>query len=175
MDIVYTLNSSIFVPRMSIDYDEQFIRELMQTLYIGEVSWVDFSPINKNKKNGFFEPKHPTTKSAFIHFSSINQYNKIWQKIENLQSYKLYVDKDEYWILLKNKRPIQRTMLNIHQVVANCYYLENKINILENNLVELSDFLKKLQQNQLENVDSIQSVSTDLKNLRDDLEIYHIL
>jgi hypothetical protein len=99
---------------------------------IGTVTHVDFTPINKSKGfQGVVEPG--AFRSAFVHFlapihlrpASIE--HSIWNAIENEVPYKLFVNEHEYWICLKNKNPVRRTHMNIHQVVDNCAYLEKLI------------------------------------------------
>lgn len=142
--------ASIYIPRMSIGWTEEAIKGFMSDIRIGSVSHVDFTPINK--KPGFGENVDSVVKSAFIHFSNpiigaddkyhfrSNNYliNSFWVTIENGQSYKLNVPIGGYWICLKNKNPVQRTMMNIHQVVENGRYLENLI-------TEQAEEIKKLK------------------------------
>lgn len=120
--------ASIYIPRMCFSWTEEEIREDMACRNIGNVSYVDFTPINK--KPGFGEDVDKVVKSAFIHFHFIfieNLNQEFWNKIESGQPYKLQVTTREYWICLKNKNPIQRSLMNIHQVVENGRYLENLI------------------------------------------------
>jgi hypothetical protein len=121
-------NLSIYIPRMSTRWTQEGISEVMSKKFIGTVSYVDFTPINK--KPGFGEDVDSVVKSAFIHFSedcheSIMK-NEFWRTIESGSSYKLQLER-EYWICLKNKNPVQRTLMNIHQVVENGRHLENLI------------------------------------------------
>ena len=132
--------ASIYIPRMSTGWTEDAIREIMAIKSIGTVSHVDFTPINK--KPGFGENVDSVVKSAFIHFSdptigSDNKYHfnpykmpsgyDLWSVIGREGTYKLILPTGEYWICLKNKNPVRRTMMNIHQVVENARYLENLV------------------------------------------------
>lgn len=125
---------------MSIDHNEESIKYYMEYYRIGDVSHVDFTPINK--KPGFGENVDQVVKSAFIHFSdpwfcSDKFYHfqsrtfmgneTFWDTIASGQPYKLQVSPSEYWLCLKNKNPIQRSMMNIHQVVENGRHLEGLI------------------------------------------------
>lgn len=136
-----TMNSSasIYIPRMSTNWTENDIKTIMFDYGIGSVSYVDFTPINK--KPGFREDFDSVLMSAFIHFMDpyisadgnyhwsyrAPQIQPFWLKIANGESFKLQVTPSEYWICLKNKNPIQRTLMNIHQVVENGRHLENLI------------------------------------------------
>lgn len=133
-----SIYSSIYIPRMSVDHTEESIVYYMMKYHIGNVSHIDFTPINK--KPGFGENVDQVVKSAFVHFSETRfcsdkvyrfqdgtdlRNSEFWQTIANGQPYKLQISQKEYWLCLKNKNPIQRTMMNIHQVVENGRHLEN--------------------------------------------------
>jgi hypothetical protein len=45
--------------------------------------------------------------------------------------YHHFTNNNSYWILLKNKSPIQRTLMNTHQIVANGLLLERRVDVLE--------------------------------------------
>lgn len=113
------MNSSIYIPRISASYDEDYIKSAFKNLDIGLVTRVDFASNN----TGLF-------RKAFIH---VDKYfdSMIANDIRNAhmdeQSYNLYPDfinQSVYWILLKNHKPVQETVLNIHQVVENHRILE---------------------------------------------------
>lgn len=135
-----SIYSSIYIPRISVDHTEESIVYYMMKHHIGNVSHIDFTPINK--KPGFGENVDQVVKSAFVHFSDpsfcsdkvysfqdgTNLRNfEFWQTIATGEPYKLQISKKEYWLCLKNKNPIQRTMMNIHQIVENGRHLENLI------------------------------------------------
>jgi len=134
-----SIYSSIYIPRMSIEHNEASIRRVMEYYRIGTVECVDFTSINKQP--GFGENVDQVVKSAFVHFSSpLFSTDKLyphqrpqlsnedfWSVLANGESYKLHVSSREYWICLKNKNPVQRSMMNIHQVVENARYLEKTI------------------------------------------------
>lgn len=126
---------------------------------IGIVSYVDFTPINK--RPGFGEDVDSVVKSAFVHFSdpyyaeiggsygyhfryrTTNRNTDFWDKINSDQSYKLQLESREYWICLKNKKPVQRTLMNIHQVVENGRYLENLITEQGEEIKNLKETIEK--------------------------------
>ena len=106
---------------------------------------VDFTPINKQP--GFGEEVDSVVKSAFIHFSHayMNYATEFWTAIEADQPFKLHINKNEYWICLKNKKPIQTTMMNIHQVVENCRLLEKQLEEKSKKIEELEKQVDGLQ------------------------------
>jgi len=133
--------TSIYIPRMSVNHTQERIKNLMRACRIGTVIHVDFIPINK--KPGFVENFDQVMMSAFVYFSDpwlssaddtysfkSDEYmghTEFWDTIAADEAFKVYVTEKEYWICLKNKKPIQRTMMNIHQVVENGRYLENLV------------------------------------------------
>jgi len=132
--------SSIYIPRMSIDHNIDSIRKVMEHYRIGTISHIDFTPINKQP--GFTENVNQVVMSAFVHFSdplfcsdliyrfqniNHNGNSDFWDVIATGQPCKFQVSEKEYWLCLKNKNPVQRTMMNIHQVVENARHLEKLI------------------------------------------------
>jgi hypothetical protein len=139
--------SSIYIPRIAAHHDEESIRNVMANYNIGTVSHVDFTPINK--KPGFGEKVDDVVKSAFVHFYETYKNKVFWHTVLNLgESYKLQVTLREYWLCLDNKKPVQRTMMNIHQVVENGRHLENLVQEQAEKLKEqeekINDLSKKL-------------------------------
>jgi hypothetical protein len=150
--------TSIYVPRMSSVHDEDCVmREFEENQQIGKVSRVDFVPIGKQP--GFIEPDGTFVRSAFIHFDYY--YNneksiKIMEKICRGYNHKMdvlittnpsrYVAHTyEYWILLKAKNPVKKTMMNKHQIVDNCRFLEEKIEEQTKTLEKQEKKIKELQ------------------------------
>ena len=154
-----SISTSIYIPRMSIDHNEESIKYYMEHYRIGDVSHVDFTPINK--KPGFGENVDQVVKSAFVHFSdpwfcSDKFYHfqsrtfmgneTFWDTIASGQPYKLQVNPSEYWLCLKNKNPIQRSMMNIHQVVENGRHLEGLVEAQAKKIEELERKLEGTHQ-----------------------------
>jgi hypothetical protein len=139
------MNTSIYIPRISTKWNEEKIRRVMNDLLIGWVSRVDFIPINK--KPGFEENVDSVIMSAFVHFSTeyMGANKGFWSTIENDKLYQIRLPQDEYWICLKNKNPVQRTMMNIHQVVENSRHLENLITVQAEEIKNLKEAIGQLQ------------------------------
>lgn len=153
-----SIMSSIYIPRMSVDHTEESIAYYMTEHRIGTVSHVDFTPINK--KPGFGENVNEVVKSAFVHFSDpwfcsdklyYFQYRtyigntQFWDTIATGQAYKLQISKTEYWLCFKNKNPVQRTMMNIHQVVENGRHLEGLIEAQAKTIHKQADKIEALE------------------------------
>lgn len=130
--------TSIYIPRISVGCDEKYIMDVMYQFQIGEVSYIDFTPINK--KPGFVEIHDQQYMSAFVHFSRPWTTNRdFWDTIAEDKPYKIQASPREYWLCLKNKNPVQRTMMNIHQVVENGRHLEKIIEEQAKKIEDLED------------------------------------
>lgn len=152
--------TSIYIPRMAAFHNELNIKNVMAEYCIGHVSHIDFTPINQ--KPGFGENVNNVVKSAFIHFvdtsSYLNGFSRVendegivgnfefWETISSGQPYKLQINQHEYWLCLVNKNPVQRTMMNIHQVVENGRHLENIVREQDKKIRELEEKLDNTHQ-----------------------------
>ena len=134
---------SIYIPRMSASTTENEVRDRLHVSKIGEVRRVDFTPIKK--KPGFGENIDSVIKSAFVHFNRF--YNDRAEFLENIQIGEnkcvLYLDaeKRSYWILLKAVNVVPDTMMNNHQIVENCRFLEKKVEDQEQRIQKLESLL----------------------------------
>ena len=149
--------TSIYIPRMSSAHDEDCVIREIENQQIGQVSRVDFVPINK--KPGFIEPDGTFVRSAFVHFNyyynnekSIKIMEKLCRgdnhKIDVLITTSPYHHLDhtyEYWMLLKATNPVQKTMMNTHQIVENCRFLETKIDEQTKIIDEQRKIIEKLE------------------------------
>jgi hypothetical protein len=145
------MSVSLYIPRVRVEYSEDFIKQVMERNYIGVVSHVDFAPVNQ--KPGFHETYDSPFMSAFVHFSCISTPDygvnvKFWDGIMENYPCKLQVGEyeKEYWLCLKNKNPIQRTKMNIHQVVENSRYLENIIQDQSRTIEKLEQKLERVHE-----------------------------
>lgn len=141
---------SIYIPRLYPCWTEKGVIEIMERFSIGLANRVDFIPVHCVP--GFRENMDDVWVSAFVHFDfpyinhdkryqlyeSERCNNEFWEVVESDKPYRLQISRHEYWICLKNRDPVCRTRMNIHQVVENCRYLEgvistqaHKINRLE--------------------------------------------
>ena len=151
--------TSIYIPRMSVNHTEDTIRKIMHEFRIGTVSHVDFIPINK--KPGFVEKFDQVMMSAFVYFSdpwlssADDMYDfkskkymgniQFWDTIAAGNANQINISEKEYWLCLKNKKPIQRTIMNIHQVVENGRYLEILVQEQSKKIEELERKLEYIQ------------------------------
>jgi hypothetical protein len=143
---------SIYIPRMANSTTESQVMEIFHIYKIGDVRRVDFTPLNK--KPGFAE-NNTHMKSGFVHFNKYyNTYsaNRLIEKIQNGDTFNLSLNNinlntyiGEYWILLKAKTTIPDTMMNNHQIVENCRFLEKKIEEQENTIKNLTNDLENVR------------------------------
>lgn len=158
-------NSSIYIPRLSSGYTFESIKQIMAAYDIGTVTRVDFTPINK--KPGFIENIDDNIISAFVHFSdpilcidgryhfdTYTKYinNQFWDVINTGQPFRLQINSNEYWICLKNKNPVKKTLMNVHQIVENARFLEilvqsqvSKIEELDRKIEYLNETIYQLR------------------------------
>jgi hypothetical protein len=156
---------SVYIPRMSVKHDEDSVSGYLDMLNIGVVSRVDFTPINK--KPGFEENINGDMKSAFVHFSKVKQgyfgngfpYDAhFWAELASGRSFKIQINKDEYWLFLKNNKPVKKTLMNIHQVVENGRHLEN---LIEDQAKKIEEQAKQIEQL----MEALSSTQDDLRYL----------
>ena len=142
---------SVYIPRMEMRYTEEMVRIEFHSKLIGYVKCVDFTPLHKTP--GFDEKvvADDYFKAAFVHFEFIyprlsgNQFKK---DLENRTPYPLYIEDgtNKYWLILPNKNPIPRTMMNNSQIVENCRYLEKKVQEQEETIRRLETKLEGVHQ-----------------------------
>ena len=147
--------TSMYIPRMSASVTEDYVKNVIENSFIGKVSRVDFTPIDK--RPGFSENFNSSVKSAFIHFEYHYHNEKSVEIIEHLSeggSHRLYLNNiykanglQEYWILLKASNPVQETMMNNHQIVDNCRFLEDKIEEQEQTIKKMTEVINIMNEN----------------------------
>jgi hypothetical protein len=125
---------SFYIPRMSRIYTEEQIKIIFSSLLmIGPVKRVDLVPISKKFQR------------AFIHMEmlyDLDTTNKIKDLVFEQEKAAWVspglIDNRIYWILLKNKNPIDDTNMNIHQ-------LANQMNTIIHYLKTLNDKIEKIE------------------------------
>lgn len=134
----------IYIPRVNRDRASfPFMSSVFVERGIGYVEHLDFVEINANHpsatENTNSEPlpfvKHPTLVSAFV--KVVFWDKKTLDAIRtppNMRKLYLYSDSEEHWLLLLNKNPIDRTILNIHQVAHYTAEVQTKIADLTNTM-----------------------------------------
>jgi hypothetical protein len=138
-----TTTFSFYVPRMLAEYDETRVRGIVTSvLLIGEVTRVDFVSIEGE----------PHFQKAFIHMGMIygghqstdHIMNEVFNNEKGVRVYPNQFCSSEYWILLKNKKPVSETKLNIHQLAENATILQSVVEAQAEEIKALREELTKL-------------------------------
>ena len=115
---------SIYIPRIHMKCDEQYINYIMNFFMIGVVNRVDFREIEGNED-------YCSAFVHFIHYMDNTYVADMLALLEQGHSQRLQISPSEYWILLKNNNPVPETRLNIHQLAENARLLEERVLSLE--------------------------------------------
>lgn len=129
---------SFYIPQISFLYTENDIKRVFHLLNIGEVKRVDFSSVSTRKENHH---------SAFVHMLYLfdtDIANSILTCTNSEKPYKLWIENNVFWWILKNKNPIQDTKLNIHQIVENARLLEEKVIKQKEKINQMQDTINQL-------------------------------
>lgn len=146
-----------------MDTTEQYIKYIFNLAGIGMPYRIDFAPCGISKGFKAYMQDAGCYKSAFVHFHSFYPDAGSVISFEGLHHGLFQIVQFEpCWRILKNRNPVSTTMMNSHQIVANCCALEERvahleqdkqhdsktfdamsrrISILEDNLYRLSDFV----------------------------------
>lgn len=114
-----------------MDTTEAYVKYIFNLAGIGMPYRVDFTPCGK--VSGFKEEtRQPNYKSAFVHFHLFYDGADSIISFEGLDAGMFQtIETEPYWRILKNRNPVSTTMMNVHQIVANCCALEEKVAQLE--------------------------------------------
>ena len=136
--LVYTMGGfvpctspiSLYVPRVSKDYNEQDVIDAFHRLGVGQVTRVDFAPlapIAPGQRESAESLRCPFQK-AFVHLEYLYDTDIGWTINDTVvsadNSCRVYPSDNEYWILMNNKMAVPATKLNVHQIVENHRILE---------------------------------------------------
>lgn len=175
---------SIYIPRMKNSHSYKNVENIIASANIGTVTRIDFIPLNK--KPGFREIMDNKYKSAFIYIIKKEEgNNSFWSKLNDKNNDACIIIRTsngiktgEYWICLKNKNPIQETMMNVHQIVDNGRRLEE---IVEKQALEIEELKKQNKiivqaiyqlhgglYNQTTQAGSLETVNNILFDIKDD-------
>jgi len=126
---------SFYIPRVHMDTTEQYIRYIFNISGIGICYRVDFTPYGKQVGFGMADAQPYSSssyKSAFVHFYSFYPDVERILCFESLRKgmfQRLHFEPQ--WKIFKNRNPVHTTMMNTHQIVANCCALEERVAQLE--------------------------------------------
>ena len=133
---------SIYVPRISTRFDHSMIEAQFKASFLVSVYRVDFVPIEGNT---LFQ-------SAFVYFAFDTSgyfsqciFNKILDKDDAQESFRLDISNSEYWWLLPNRFPVPETTLNMHQMAENSRLLELRVSQLELLMMQQMNHISYMQ------------------------------
>jgi hypothetical protein len=131
---------SFYIPRVYMNTTEQYVKYIFNLAGIGMPFRVDFTPIGK--VSGFKEDTRTSVyKSAFVHFHTFYEGAYSVISFEGLNAGMFQsIEYEPYWRILKNRNPVSTTMMNCHQIVANCCVLEEKVAQLEKKVEQLEEY-----------------------------------
>lgn len=152
--------ASFYIPRISIEHNETAIAYVFGANYIGEVKRVDFVPLETQNSDRFY--------SAFVHCYHVNPtVIGFIDELEGQSGYRLQINPNEYWILLKNKNPISDTRLNIHQIAENARLLEQRV-VEQNAVIERqAEDIFRIRETIYDMMNIIYSLDEDKKRMSD--------
>ena len=125
---------SVFIPTISKIHTEERIANYFALKCVGNVERVDFVEFQSDEEDRACDPKR--FQQAFVHFTPDQKTHEIMEAIEQKGSYRFYPrdklicsfkEKNEYWILLKNRNPVPKTELNVDQLAHNQKLMETKM------------------------------------------------
>jgi hypothetical protein len=167
--------ANVYIPRMIRERaNAQNVASILASRSIGRLEYIDFVEINGNhglkEEDGTDKPfiKHPSLVSAY---ASISFYVKdildsvTRQKEGGASAYKLYLFRDtkEHWLLLPNENPVERTILNIHQVAHYTAEVQTKTASMETMIQDI------IHQNQAL-IAALEALSKENKEMRSEID-----
>ncbi len=128
---------SVYIPYLENQHaNEEYIRNIFNSLNIGDVKRVDFQP----KSNVYLDTSHD--KVAFVHmerwFNNICVHNLQERILDENNEARIVHDDPHYWVLLRNKRPIPENFSEQLSILsARINTLEQKNIVLETTIGEM--------------------------------------
>jgi len=162
--------ANVYIPRMVRERaNAQNVASTLMSLGVGRLEYIDFVEINGNhgakKEDGTDKPfvKHSSLVSAYASISFFDHriLDSIVKDTNAPSGYKLYLYREsrEHWFLLPNQNPVDRTILNIHQVAHYTAEVQTKTAGMETMIQDI------IRQNQ-ELIAALEALSKENKEMR---------
>lgn len=162
--------ANVYIPRMLRERaTAQNVASILMSLGVGRLEYIDFVEINGNygakEADGTDKPfvKHSTLVSAYAMISFFDQriLDSVAKDPNAPAGYKLYLYREsrEHWLLLPNQNPVERTILNIHQVAHYTAEVQTKTASMESMIQDI------IRQNQ-ELIAALEALSKENKEMR---------
>jgi len=135
---------SLYIPRVLKSVTEEHVKAVFHNEGVGMPYRVDFAPCGKTYGFKSLGAINSPFKSAFVHFDSY--YSRVYSvfDLEDLEiGVAQQIESEPHWRILKNRNPVHHTMMNIHQVVANCALLEKRVETLEAMVATQNDIMQE--------------------------------
>lgn len=163
--------ANVYIPRMLRERaNAQNVASMLLSNGVGRLEYIDFVEINGNhgakEADGSDKPfvKHASLVSAYALISFFDQIilDSVTRKKEgDAIPYKLYLfrETNEHWLFLPNENPVERTILNIHQVAHYTAEVQTKTASMETMIQDI------IRQNQ-ELIAALEALSKENKEMR---------
>ena len=144
---------SVFIPTISKAHTEERIANYFALKCVGNVERVDFVEFQNDEEDRVCDPKR--FQQAFVHFTPDQKTHEIMEAIEQKGSYRFYPcdklicsfkEKNEYWILLKNKNPVPKTELNVNQLAHNQKLMEEREALMVEKMEKMFQKMEQMEE-----------------------------
>lgn len=157
-------NVNIYIPRMKLTYSEDDVKRIFAELNMGFVNHVDFVSIKQQVTASGVKLDKSQFCHAFVKLA-------VWFKSEPMNalslekgSYQFWINANEFWTLLPNTTPLERTRLNIHQLAAYTEEIQEKLDerdkIIEQQSAQLIKQQEQIDAQQKQIADILRALST---------------
>ena len=169
---------SVFIPTISKIHTEERIANYFALKCVGNVERVDFveHPSHAKGLHGDIKDFH----QAFVHFTPDQKTHEIMEAIEQKGSYRFYPcdklicsfkEKNEYWILLKNKNPLPKTELNVNQLAHNQKLMEEREALMVEKMEKMFQKMEKMEERQAQMEEREARMVQKMTNMEDEMKM----
>ena len=173
---------SVFIPTISKIHTEERIANYFALKCVGNVERVDFveHPSHAKGLHGDIKDFH----QAFVHFTPDQKTHEIMEAIEQKGSYRFYPcdklicsfkEKNEYWILLKNKNPLPKTELNVNQLAHNQKLMEEREALMVEKMEKMFQKMEKMEERQAQMEEREARMVQKMTKMEDEMKMMILL
>ena len=173
---------SLFIPTISKVHTEERIANYFALKCVGNVERVDFveHPSHAKGLHGDIKDFH----QAFVHFTPDQKTHEIMEAIEQKGSYRFYPcdklicsfkEKNEYWILLKNKNPVPKTELNVNQLAHNQKLMEEREALMVEKMEKMFQKMEKMEERQAQMEEREARMVQKMTKMEDEMKMMILL
>ena len=161
---------SVFIPTISKAHTEERIANYFALKCVGNVERVDFVEFQNDEEDRACDPKR--FQQAFVHFTPDQKTHEIMEAIEQKGSYRFYPcdklicsfkEKNEYWILLKNKNPVPKTELNVNQLAHNQKLMEEREALMVEKMEKMFQKMEQMEEREARMVQRMTKMEDEMK------------